>query len=119
MPIVRNAQLNVVGTTGSDHSIALGDVECHRLFTQDMFASFGGGDCLFSVQVNWSGDVEGVDLLVHQQLLPLRIPALRAEFTRKRLCEMNPCPADRDQFAQWRIAQCRSDALARDVAATD
>jgi predicted dehydrogenase len=48
-----------------------GDVERHRLFTQDVFASFSRSNCLFSVQVHRRRDVDGIDLIVHQEVVPI------------------------------------------------
>src|ERR1043165_6961633 len=69
--------------------------------------------------MHWSRDVDGIDLVIYQQVLPLRTPSPCPEFTCERFRQFSLRPADCDQFAQRRIAQSRSDALARDVATTD
>jgi hypothetical protein len=68
-----------------------------------MFASFSGCDRLFSMQMNRSGNVDGIDFIVHQQVVPIRTPPARTELLRERLRKLSPVSTDSDQLTQRRI----------------
>jgi hypothetical protein len=54
-----------------DHAITLSCIERHRLLTQNMFASLSSRNRLFRVQMYGSGNVDGVDFIVRQQIVPI------------------------------------------------
>ena len=52
MTVVRDSAAHAVGPARGHHSIALGDVERHRLLAENVFAGFGGRDRLFGVEMD-------------------------------------------------------------------
>src|SRR5262249_4593131 len=118
-PIVSDAQRHASELAGLDHPFALVGGHRHRLFAKDALARFSRSDGLLGVQVNRSGDVNGVNLVVGDQLAPIAMPALRAEFIRKRPSQVNARSTDGDEFAYRSVTQSGRDPFARDVAASD
>ena len=85
-------QLHPLGLGGLDHGVAFGQVHGHRLFAEDVFAGFGGGDGHGGVQV--VGSEQG-----HR-----RRPALR-QAPLERGVGRDPEPApQRQRFLRIRIA---------------
>src|SRR6185369_10864788 len=64
-------------------------------------------------------DVNRIDLVIHQKVVPVRRPPPRAKLTRERVSEFGSCSADCYQLAERRVTQSRSYALSRDVATTN
>src|SRR6185369_17083209 len=116
---VSNTELYIISPARIDHPIAFSHVERHRLLTQHVFASFCGSNYLFGVQMNRSGNVDSIDFIVHQQIVPVCTPPPRTEFLRERFRELGLRSANRDQLAQRRIAQRRRYTPSRDVATSD
>src|SRR5438132_2396676 len=119
VPVISNTKFDSTTGARGDHAITFASVERHGLFAKNMFAGRSGGECLARVQMHRRRDVNGINLLVGDQLFPVSIPLSRAEFSRKRLGLVEASATYRKQIAVQQVAQRRCNSLASDVAATD
>src|SRR2546423_3630085 len=119
MAVVSAAELYLIGATSGDHAIAFAHIHRHRLFAQHMFPCFGGGNGLGHMQIDGCGDVNSIDLLIKQQILPGAVPFRRPKFSGERFNERAALATDGYKIAVRRIAQRRRNSLARYVATTD
>jgi len=81
-----------------------------------VLAGFSRRDRLFGVDVNGSGDVDGVQVGVPDERAPLAVPPSRADLTRERFDQVAARATDGDQRARRRVSQCSGDAPSHDVA---
>ena len=63
---------------GGDHLLALGGVQGHRFFDEDLLSGGGGEKRLRFVDVRRGGDVDRVHLRVGQQVLDRAVGSLRS-----------------------------------------
>jgi hypothetical protein len=71
------------------------------------------------MQVDRRCDVDGIDIVIGDQLIPLAVPSSGAEFVGECLRELWPIAADGNEIAVGQVPQRWSDALSCDVSATD
>ena len=67
--VISDAQADACTLARVDHLVTFGHRTTHRLLDQDMFASCGCGQHLFTVRTDGSRHIDGVDLLVGEQFL--------------------------------------------------
>src|SRR5690349_14272824 len=84
-----------------------------------MLAGLSCRDRLLSMKMDRRRDVDRVDFIVIDQLLPMRVPSSRAKFSSERLGLIEARAAHRHQLGTRMIADCGGDALTRDIATTD
>jgi hypothetical protein len=67
--VISYTQADACALAGVNHLVTFGHGTAHRLFNKDMFASRGCSQHLCAVCADWSGHIDGVDLIVGKQLL--------------------------------------------------
>ena len=85
---------------GLEHFFGLGSVEREGLFAEDHLAGLGGGDDLLGVEIVRRGDVDDVDVVARDELLPIGLDGLVAPFVGELLRFRGVAAADglRDEF---------------------
>ena len=93
----------------SDHLFAFSCIESQRLFTQNHLARFGGRDCDLGMRIVWRADVDGVDVVAGDQLLPVGFDRFVLPLVGESLFVLGVSTAD--CFQDWSQSEFRKEVV--------